>query len=152
MCRRAFGTTAQVTSTVELGGGMYSTTYRIAGDGLGEPVILCVAPAPELQFVSEHELMRNEYAPCPTSRPSRTSFRACCSPTGRRKSSAGAGWCRSHLGGAPSPVRLGDDPRTFSPGFFARLGTIAKDVHCVGPHSTRPCLVATSPSHTSRAL
>jgi aminoglycoside phosphotransferase (APT) family kinase protein len=60
MCRRAFGTTVHVTSAVELGGGMYNNTYRITAEGLAEPVILRVAPAPERQFISEHELMRNE--------------------------------------------------------------------------------------------
>ncbi|MFD4413204.1 phosphotransferase family protein [Streptomyces sp. NPDC058476] len=42
---------------------------------------------------------------------------------------------QSHLDGAPAPDRLGDYPRTLWPGFFAQLGTIAKDVHTVrGPH------------------
>ncbi|MEU8849740.1 hypothetical protein AB0C70_26690 [Streptomyces sp. NPDC048564] len=38
---------------------------------------------------------------------------------------------QSHLDGAPAPDRLGDYRRDLWPGFFAQLGTIAKDVHAV---------------------
>lgn len=51
MCRRAFGSTVQVASAVELGGGMYNTIYRITADSLGAPAVLRVAPAPERRFV-----------------------------------------------------------------------------------------------------
>jgi hypothetical protein len=45
---------ARITSAVELGGGMYNNTFRITADGLDQPVILHVAPAPERQFASEY--------------------------------------------------------------------------------------------------
>jgi len=45
MCRRVFGAHVQVVSAVELGNGMYNSTYRIdlGVDGL---VIMRVAPEP----------------------------------------------------------------------------------------------------------
>ncbi|MER5385945.1 hypothetical protein ABT040_37820 [Streptomyces sp. NPDC002688] len=43
--QRAFGNAARVTSAIELGGGMYNTTYRITLGGETEPVILRVAPS-----------------------------------------------------------------------------------------------------------
>ncbi|MGV4891999.1 phosphotransferase family protein [Streptomyces viridosporus] len=134
MCRRAFGTTLRVTSAVELGGGMYNTTYRITADGLVEPVILRVAPALERQFVSEHELMRNEYATVPYLAPvadliPRVLF------ADWSQEIIGRDWMvQSHLEGQPAPDRLGDYSRTLWPGFFAQLGTIAKEIHAVrGP-------------------
>ncbi|MFD0070504.1 aminoglycoside phosphotransferase family protein, partial [Streptomyces sp. NPDC127574] len=45
IARRAFREAAHVAAAVELGGGMYNTTYRITLDGVDEPVILRVAPA-----------------------------------------------------------------------------------------------------------
>ncbi|OIJ85640.1 hypothetical protein [Streptomyces colonosanans] len=44
---------------------MYHTTHRITAAGLGEPVILWIAPAPERQSVSARELLRNEYTTVP---------------------------------------------------------------------------------------
>lgn len=82
---RAFGPSVRVTSAVELGGGMYNSTYRLTAEGLDRPVILRIAPAPERQFASERELMRNEYATVPSSLPLRTSSRGCWPPTGRRR-------------------------------------------------------------------
>jgi hypothetical protein len=63
--RRAFGDAARVASAVELGGGMYNTTYRITVDHLETPAILRIAPAPGQQFSSERELRRNEYVAVP---------------------------------------------------------------------------------------
>ncbi len=64
MCRRAFGSRVHVVSAVELGNGMYNSTYRV-DIGADRPVILRVAPEPDHQFSSERELMRNEYASVP---------------------------------------------------------------------------------------
>ncbi|PWJ05072.1 hypothetical protein DKG34_25050 [Streptomyces sp. NWU49] len=134
MCRRAFGATVRVTSAVELGGGMYNTTHRITADGLAEPVILRVAPVPERQFVSEHELMRNEYATVPYLAPvadliPRVLF------ADWSQEIIGRDWMvQSYLEGQPAPDRLGDYSRTLWPGFFAQLGTVAKEIHAVrGP-------------------
>lgn len=133
--RRAFGSTARVTSAVELGGGMYNTTYRITLGGETEPVILRVAPSPERQFASEHELMRNEYASVP--------YLATVGDLMPRvlfadwsQEIAGRDWMvQSHLNGVPAPDRLGAYSRDLWPGFFAQLGEIAARVHAVrGPH------------------
>ncbi len=43
MCRRAFGSDVRVVSAVELGNGMYNSTYRV-DLGVDRPVILRVAP------------------------------------------------------------------------------------------------------------
>ncbi|MFG2454555.1 phosphotransferase family protein [Streptomyces sp. NPDC048512] len=135
IARRAFGDAAHVAAAVELGGGMYNTTYRITLDGVDEPVILRVAPAPERQFASEHELMRNEYASVPY-------LGALASLLPRvvfadwSQEIAGRDWMvQSHLRGVPAPERLGAYSRDLWPGFFAQLGEIAGRVHAVrGPH------------------
>ncbi|WP_330335870.1 hypothetical protein [Streptomyces sp. NBC_00557] len=43
--QRVFGAAARITAAVELGGGMYNTTYRITVDSMETPVILRIAPA-----------------------------------------------------------------------------------------------------------
>jgi hypothetical protein len=53
-----------VKSAVELGVGMYNSTYRVE-IARTEPVILRVVPEPDRQFRSERELMRNEHASVP---------------------------------------------------------------------------------------
>src|SRR5690242_17403934 len=63
MCRRAFGPAVGVTAAVELGGGMYNTTYRV--ELATGPVILRVGPEPHRQYRLERGLMRNEYASVP---------------------------------------------------------------------------------------
>jgi aminoglycoside phosphotransferase (APT) family kinase protein len=135
ICGRAFGAGVQVTSAVELGGGMYNTTYRIIAEGLPEPVILRIAPAPEQQFVSERELMRNEYVTVPylstvASLVPRVLF------ADWSQEIIGRDWIvQSHLTGAPAPERLGAYDRALWPGFFAQLGEITSRVHSVrGPH------------------
>ncbi|MFF4802263.1 phosphotransferase family protein [Streptomyces sp. NPDC001351] len=133
--RRAFGTNVQVVSAVELGSGMYNTTYRVDLVGQERPVILRVAPAPERQFRSEHQLMRNEYASLP--------HLAAITPLLPRVIAAdwsheviGRDWMiQSHLDGIPAPERLGDYPRTLWPAFFRQMGAITKTVHAVrGAH------------------
>ncbi|MFF2101199.1 phosphotransferase family protein [Streptomyces sp. NPDC058202] len=135
IARRAFGEAAHDAAAVELGGGMYNTTYRITLDGADEPVILRVAPAPARQFASEHELMRNEYASVP--------YLATLGDLMPRvlfadwsQEVAGRDWMvQSHLSGVPAPERLGDYARELYPGFFAQIGEITARVHAVrGPH------------------
>jgi aminoglycoside phosphotransferase (APT) family kinase protein len=135
MCRSAFGPYARVVSAVELGNGMYNSTYRVELDEREEPVILRVAPTPDRQFSSERELMRNEYASVP--------YLAPIAPLMPRIITAdftGAVIGRDYLfqtllDGVPAAERLGDYPRSTWPGFFAQMGTIAGDVHSVrGPH------------------
>lgn len=135
ICARAFGAGIRVTSAVELGGGMYNTTYRITAEGLQKPVILRIAPAPERQFVSERELMRNEYATVP--------YLATIASLVPRMLFAdwsqeiiGRDWVvQSHLTGVPAPERLGAYDRPHWRGFFAQIGEITRRVHSVrGAH------------------
>lgn len=133
MCRRAFGSDVRVVSAVELGNGMYNSTYRV-DLGVDRPVILRVAPEPDRQFSSERELMRNEYASVP--------YLAPIAPLMPRIISAdftgdviGRDYLfQSLLDGVPAPERLGDYPRSTWPGFFGQMGAITRDVHAVrGP-------------------
>jgi aminoglycoside phosphotransferase (APT) family kinase protein len=132
--RRAFGAGAEVSSAVELGSGMYNTTFRVEVVGQGRPVILRVAPAPARQFASERELMRNEYASLP--------YLGVIAPLLPRVIVAdwsheliGRDWMlATFLDGVPGPEALGRYPRSAWPGFFRQMGTIAAAVHAVpGP-------------------
>ncbi|MGV9772339.1 phosphotransferase family protein [Streptosporangium sp. NPDC003464] len=135
ICHRVFGAGARAVSAVELGLGMYNTTYRITVTGQERPVILRVAPEPERQFRSERQLMRNEYASVP--------WLAVIAPLTPQVIAAdwsheviGRDWMvQSLLDGVPAPDRLGAYPRSAWPGFFRQMGAIAGAVHAVrGPH------------------
>ncbi|MER6376908.1 aminoglycoside phosphotransferase family protein [Streptomyces mirabilis] len=131
---RAFGRSVRITSAVELGGGMYNTTYRLLADGLDRPVILRITPAPQRQFASEHELMRNEYATVPFLAPIADLVPRVLAADWSQEITGRDWMVQSHLDGTPAPDRLGDYPRTLWQGFFAQLGTITKDIHAVrGP-------------------
>ncbi|MEU1273578.1 aminoglycoside phosphotransferase family protein [Streptomyces sp. NPDC005799] len=131
---RAFGRTVRVTSAVELGGGMYNNTYRLVADGLDGPVILRIAPAPERQFASEHELMRNEYATVPFLAPIADLVPRILAADWSQEITGRDWMVQSHIEGTPAPDRLGDYPRTLWHGFFAQLGTITRKIHAVtGP-------------------
>ncbi|MFJ8140818.1 phosphotransferase family protein [Streptomyces sp. NPDC096013] len=131
---RAFGRAVRVTSVVELGGGMYNNTYRLVAEGLDGPVILRIAPAPNQQFGSEHELMRNEYATAPFLAPIADLVPRVLAADWSQEITGRDWMVQSHLGGTPAPDRLDDYPRHLWPGFFAQLGTITKHLHAVsGP-------------------
>jgi aminoglycoside phosphotransferase (APT) family kinase protein len=135
IARRAFGSRIRVTSAVELAGGMYNNTYRITAEGLERPVILRIAPAPEGQFTSEYELMRNEYATVPYLSPVADLIPRVLFADWSHEITGRDWMLQSHLDGAPAPDRLGDYPRDLWPGFFAQLGQITARVHAVrGPH------------------
>jgi aminoglycoside phosphotransferase (APT) family kinase protein len=131
MCRRILGPSIKIVSADELGGGQYNNTYRINISGREQSVVLRVAPEPVRQFISESQLMRNEYASAPW-------LTALASMTPRI---LGADWShevigrdfmvQSYLSGVPAPDRLGDYPRSTWPGFFRQIGDIARDVHAV---------------------
>lgn len=104
----------------ELGGGRYNTTYRIDLAGQREPVVLRAASAPDRQFHSEPELMRNEYASVPWLAP--------IAPLMPRV--LGADWSHETIGrdwmiqsilpGTPAPELLGSYPReTFPASVFS---------------------------------
>lgn len=133
--RRAFGSGTTVLSAVELGSGMYNSTYRVTVGGRERPVVLRIAPEPGRQFRSERELMRNEYASVP--------YLAAIAPLMPRviavdwsQELVGRDWMvQTYLDGVPSPERLGAYDRTLWPTFFRQMGAIAKAVHEVrGAH------------------
>ncbi|MEV0595641.1 phosphotransferase family protein [Nonomuraea cavernae] len=137
VCRRAFGPGTRVVSVVELGNGMYNTTYRINLDE-GRPVVLRVAPEPGRQFLSERELMRNEYASLP--------YLTSIAPLMPRVMAVdftheviGRDWMiQSLLDGVPAPEGLPHHPRSSWPDFFRQIGAIARQVHAIrGPHFGR---------------
>ncbi|MGA5442224.1 phosphotransferase family protein [Streptomyces griseoincarnatus] len=138
VCRRAFGTEAHPLSAVELGMGMYNSTYKVELAGQDSPVILRVAPEPGSQFRSEQQLMRNEYASVP--------WLAVIAPLMPRVIVAdwsheviGRDWMiQTYLDGVPAPDHLGTYPRTAWPTFFRQMGAITRSVHdvrgpCFGP-------------------
>ncbi|GAA3989893.1 hypothetical protein GCM10022384_42310 [Streptomyces marokkonensis] len=53
VCDRAFGSESRLLSAVELGLGMYNSTYKVELAGQDRPVILRVAPEPGSQCRSE---------------------------------------------------------------------------------------------------
>jgi aminoglycoside phosphotransferase (APT) family kinase protein len=133
MCRRILGGRTDVVSAAELGNGMYNNTYRVELAGAAS-VILRVAPAPDRQFGSERELMRNEYAGVP--------FFAPIAPLVPR--TIGADFTHEIIGrdfllqtvlpGTPAPQALRRYDRQSWPSLFRDLGTITKKVHSVrGP-------------------
>ncbi|MFJ4849541.1 MULTISPECIES: phosphotransferase family protein [unclassified Streptomyces] len=137
ICHRAFGSRARVVSAVELGGGMYNNTFRVVVTGQDRPVVVRVAPEPGLQFRSERQLMRNEYASVPW-----LSVIAPLMPrviaTDWSHEVIGRDWMiQTLLDGAPAsgPQGLVAYPRPAWRTFFRQMGAIAGRVHGVrGPH------------------
>jgi hypothetical protein len=134
IARRVFGQSACVDSAVELGAGMYNSTYRMSLVGEDRPVILRIGPKPEHQFRSEFQLMRNEYASIPWLSPI-----AFMMPT-----VIAADWShdivdrdylvQSMLDGIAAPDRLGDYPRSTWGAYFHQMGSIAAVIHAIrGP-------------------
>ncbi|MFD8259566.1 phosphotransferase family protein [Streptomyces griseoluteus] len=135
VCDRAFGPESRPLSAIELGMGMYNSTYKVELAGQDRPVVLRVAPEPGRQFRSEQQLMRNEYASVP--------WLAVIAPLMPRVIAAdwshqviGRDWMiQTYLDGVPAPERLGTYPRAAWPAFFRQMGAITRCVHDVcGPY------------------
>lgn len=134
IAHRVFGPNAVVTSTVELGAGLYNNTYRVVIVDLGRPVILRVAPEPARQFRSERELMRNEYASVPWLTPVSTMMPKVIAADWSHEVVDRDYVVQTLLDGVPAPERLGAYPQTMWPVFFRQLGKIAARIHAVrGP-------------------
>ncbi|MFE0463836.1 phosphotransferase family protein [Kitasatospora sp. NPDC058965] len=134
MCRRAFGAAARVVSAVELGDGMYNTTYRVDLGELGR-VILRVAPEPARQFGSERQLMRNEHAAAPYLAPIAALTPRTLAADFTHHLLGRDYLFQTELPGLPAPEGLARYPREQWRSFFAQLGTIARALHQVsGPH------------------
>ncbi|HET6737847.1 MAG TPA: aminoglycoside phosphotransferase family protein [Kribbella sp.] len=137
ICRRAFGEDVRATGAVELGLGGYNTVYRVELES--GPVILRVAPRESVQYGSERQLMRNEYAATP--------WLAVIAPLMPRilavdwsHDVVDRDWMiQSCLSGLPAPEHLGHYPRSGRTTFFRQLGAITRTVHDVpGPHFGPP--------------
>jgi aminoglycoside phosphotransferase (APT) family kinase protein len=130
MVERAFGRGGQATSAVELGGGMYNSTYRVEVAGAG-PVVLRVAPEPARQSRLEWELMRNEYAVQPYLAPvaellPRTLFADFTHEIVGRDY-----MFQTLLDGVPAAEGLSKYPQSTWGSFFAQLGSITRRIHDV---------------------
>jgi aminoglycoside phosphotransferase (APT) family kinase protein len=115
---------------VELGLGAYNSTYRVALEG-HRPVILRVAPEPDLQFRIERALMRNEHATA--------AYLAGLSPLLPRTLAVDFTHqllprdylFQSLLDGVAAPDGLSRYPGPARAAFFGQLGDIAREVHQV---------------------
>lgn len=130
LARRAFGAGTGVVSAVELGGGLYNTTYRVDLDD-GRRVILRIAPAPDRQCRIERALMRNEHVSLPFFAPiaammPRTLFADWTHEVVGRD----VVW-QTMLDGKPGAQWLRSYPRPAWVGFYHQMGTVTASVHAV---------------------
>jgi aminoglycoside phosphotransferase (APT) family kinase protein len=130
VCRRAFGATARVVSAVELGNGMYNSTYRV-DLGAGLPVILRVAPEPARQSRIERELMRNEHASVPYLTPIAPLMPRTLAIDFTHEVIGRDYLFQTMLDGIPAPDGLAAYPRPEWASFFRQMGTVARDIHAV---------------------
>jgi aminoglycoside phosphotransferase (APT) family kinase protein len=146
ICRRAFGSGVVAVRAVELGLGGYNSVYRVELGGWDAPVVLRAAPEEAVQFGSELQLMRNEYASVP--------WLAVVAPL--MPQVLAVDWShdvidrdwmiQTCLPGIPAPEHLGHYPRSGRTTFFRQLGAITRTIHDVrGPHFGR----VAGPSYTS---
>jgi aminoglycoside phosphotransferase (APT) family kinase protein len=130
MCRRAFGASVRVVSAVELGNGMYNSTYRV-DLGAGLSVILRVAPEPARQFRIERELMRNEHASVPYLAPIAPLMPRTLAIDFTHEVIGRDYLFQTVLDGVPAPDGLAAYPRPEWAAFFRQMGAIARDIHAV---------------------
>lgn len=145
MTRRILGDDSEAVSAIELPYGSYNSTYRVEVAGRA-PMVLRVAPPPRLQFESEREFMRNEYAVIP--------FLA--SLAHLLPETIGADFTRELIGrdyllqsllpGVPAPELMGGYERSLWPGFFAQIARIARAVHSVRGRGFGPAAEPSFPS------
>jgi aminoglycoside phosphotransferase (APT) family kinase protein len=129
LCRRAFGPRIVVESAVELGNGGYNTTYRV--DLGSSRVILRVAPAPERQFRSERELLRNEYAALPYFAPIAALLPRTLAADFTHDLIGRDYLFQTELPGAPVPGAIDRYPRPAWASMYRQLGSITRAVHDV---------------------
>jgi aminoglycoside phosphotransferase (APT) family kinase protein len=130
MCRRAFGAHVRVLSAVELGNGMYNSTYRL-DLGADAPVILRVAPEPARQLRVERELMRNEHASVPYLAPIAPLMPRTLAIDFTHEVIGRDYLFQTMLEGVPAPDGLAAYPRPQWTSFFRQMGTIARSIHAV---------------------
>lgn len=130
MCRRAFGAHVHTVSAVELGNGMYNSTYRV-DTGADAPVILRVAPEPARQLRVERELMRNEHASVPYLAPIAPLMPRTLAIDFTHDVIGRDYLFQTMLDGVPAPDGLAAYPRPQWASFFRQLGTITRSIHAV---------------------
>jgi aminoglycoside phosphotransferase (APT) family kinase protein len=131
MCSRVFGADAVVASAVELSGGMYNTTYRVALAGHARPLILRVAPAPERQFQIERGLMRNEHAALPFLAPVARLVPRTIAADFTHDLIDRDYMFQTFLDGVPGPDGVSGYPPELHTPLFRQLGEIASAIHAV---------------------
>ena len=130
MCRRAFGSRTRARSAVELDGGTYNSTFRV-DLGAGDPVVLRVAPAPERQFRSEREWMRNEHASVPYFAPIAGLLPRTLAVDFTHQVIGRDYVFQTLLDGVPAPQGLRAYPRPRWAPFHRALAAVARQVHAV---------------------
>jgi aminoglycoside phosphotransferase (APT) family kinase protein len=152
MCRRAFGAQVQPVSAVELGYGVYNSTYRV-DLGTDRPVILRVAPEPSRQSRAERSLMRNEHASVPYLAPIAALMPSTLAADFTHQIIGRDYLFQTLLDGVPAPDGLAAYPRPEWAPFFRQMGTITRRIHAVrgdsfgwvaGPRFARWCDAYTS--------
>lgn len=155
MCRRAFGPDVEVRAAVELGGGMYNTTYRVDLDH-GRSVVLRVAPAPDRQYRIERELMRNEHASTPYLAPIASMLPRLLAADFTHQLVGRDHLFQSLLDGIPARDVVGTYSGAQWRTLFRQLGVITRTIHSVrGDHpgparNARAGNVRTSPQRSAR--
>jgi aminoglycoside phosphotransferase (APT) family kinase protein len=135
VCSRAFGAGGEVVSAEEIGLGMYNTTYRVALADRDRPVVLRAAPAPQRQFLSERQLMRNEYATMPWLGVIASKLPRVLAADWSHEVIARDWMIQTLLDGVPAPSSLTTYAGSTWSGFYRELGAITRAVHAVtGPH------------------
>lgn len=137
MCRRAFGPAARATAAVELGVGLYNSTYRVEVAGAG-PVILRVAPEPAKQSRVERWFMRNEHASVPYLAPIAALMPRTLAIDFTHEIIGRDYLFQTLLAGIPAHEGLAGYPRPAWAGFFRQVGALTRTIQsvrgsCFGP-------------------
>jgi aminoglycoside phosphotransferase (APT) family kinase protein len=117
-------------SAVELGLGLYNSTYRV---DIGQvlPVIVRVAPEPSRQSRAERELMRNEHATVPYLAPIRSMLPTTLAIDFTHELIPRDWMFQTLLSGLPGPDVLVRYPKSEQAPFYRQLGTITQRVHAI---------------------
>jgi aminoglycoside phosphotransferase (APT) family kinase protein len=137
MCARVLGGASEVRSAVELGWGSYNTTFRVELAGR-PPVVLRVAPRPELQLSSERHWLRSEYAAAPWLVGLGALVPRVLGADFSHQVIGRDYMVQTFLPGVPAPDKLPGYDRALWPGFFSQLGEITRRVHAVRGESWGP--------------
>jgi aminoglycoside phosphotransferase (APT) family kinase protein len=134
MVRRAFGAGTSVESAVELTGGRYNSTYKLALAGL-DPVVLRVAPHESRQFRAERHFMRNEHASVPWLAPIADLMPRTLAVDFTHQVVDRDWLIQTFLDGRVAGDGFRGLPVEVKQDFWRQLGTLTRSIHTVvGPH------------------